>query len=468
VSAPALRLVGRGDVAGAGDLALAWRAATTAFAAVADGDAHVPPPVALELARAGGEVHVKGAWLRGRSTWTVKLATSAPGAGGGGLVVCGSALDGRPLAVLDDGGRLTDLRTAAAGALATDLLARGDATRLAVLGAGVQARLHVAALLAVRPITAVTVWARRPEAAAALAAALTEAHGLAVTVAPTPAAAVAAADTVVCATPSRAPLLRAADVRPGTHVTALGSDAPGKRELGGDLVAVAAVVVADDVAQARALGELQDAAARRTATLGELMLGAAEGRGGAQEITVADLTGLGAQDAALAERVLARLGLVVPGAPAAPAPALRPATAADLPALRRLARRAYSRYVARIGARPGPMDADRAAAVAAGRVHVVGGDSPAAAVVLAPHADHLEVAEVTVDPAAQGTALGRRLLAHAEAVARDAGLAEVRLHTNARMAENLALYDRLGFTVERRARRDGFERVFLRKPLTAG
>jgi ribosomal protein S18 acetylase RimI-like enzyme len=198
------------------------------------------------------------------------------------------------------------------------------------------------------------------------------------------------------------------------------------------------------------------------------MLGAAEGRGGAQEITVADLTGLGAQDAALAERVLARLGLVVPGAPAAPAPALRPATAADLPALRRLARRAYSRYVARIGARPGPMDADRAAAVAAGRVHVVGGDPPAAAVVLAPHADHLEVAEVTVDPAAQGTALGRRLLAHAEAVARDAGLAEVRLHTNARMAENLALYDRLGFTVERRARRDGFERVFLRKPLTAG
>jgi ribosomal protein S18 acetylase RimI-like enzyme len=251
-------------------------------------------------------------------------------------------------------------------------------------------------------------------------------------------------------------------------VTALGSDAPGKRELAGDLVGVAAVVVADDVAQARVLGELQDAAARRTATLGELLLGAAEGRGAAEEVTIADLTGLGAQDAALAERVLARLGIAVPGAPPPPAPVVRPATAADLPALRRLARRAYGRYVARLGARPGPMDADRAAAVAAGRVHVAGGDPLAAALVLAPHADHLEVAEVTVDPAVQGTALGRRLLAHAEAVARDAGLADVRLHTHARMVENLALYDRLGFAVERRARRDGVDRVFLRKPLPAG
>jgi ornithine cyclodeaminase len=469
MSADGLRIVGPAEVAAVADLALAWRASTGAFAAVADGAATVPSPMALEMPDAEGEVHVKGAWLRGRPTWTVKVATGfygGAGPSGGGLAVCGSARDGRLLAVLDDRGLLTDLRTAAAGALATDLLARADATRLAVLGAGTQARLHVAALLAVRPLSAVTVWARRPEAAAGLARALAEAHGLATEVASSPAAAVADADTVICATPSRAPLLDLADVRPGTHVTALGSDAPGKRELSSRLVAGAAVVVADDLAQARALGELQHAAPRRTATLGALLLGDAGGRTAEADVTLADLTGIGAQDAALAERVLARLGLLASGAPASSA-AIRPARADDLPALRRLARRAYARYVARIGARPGPMDAERGPAVAEGRVHVVDGPPLLGAIVLAPYADHLEVTEVTVDPAVQGAGLGRRLLAHAEGVAARAGLAQVRLDTNARMAESLALYGRLGYATGHRARRDGLERVFLHKAIGA-
>jgi ornithine cyclodeaminase len=368
MSADGLRIVGPAEVAAVADLALAWRASTGAFAAVADGAATVPSPMALELPDAEGEVHVKGAWLRGRPTWTVKVATGfygGAGPSGGGLAVCGSARDGRLLAVLDDRGLLTDLRTAAAGALATDLLARADATRLAVLGAGTQARLHVAALLAVRPLSAVTVWARRPEAAAGLARALAEAHGLATEVASSPAAAVADADTVICATPSRAPLLDLADVRPGTHVTALGSDAPGKRELSSRLVPAprwSSPTTSPRPARSASSSMRRRAGRRRSARCSSAPPRAAAGRAGD---TVADLSGhRGPQDrrAGRAESSPA-WGIAEPGPrPAPPPPALRPATGRrPTRALRRLARRAYSRYVARIGApAPGRWTPDRA------------------------------------------------------------------------------------------------------------
>ncbi len=123
---------------------------------------------------AAGDVHVKSAWLAGHAIFTVKVAswfaaraTQGRPAGSGHIAVH-SASTGDLIAVLQDEHYLTDSRTAAAGAIATRLLARPDATRLAVLGTGVQGRLQVAAACAVRPIDTVVIWGRSGLAAGAM------------------------------------------------------------------------------------------------------------------------------------------------------------------------------------------------------------------------------------------------------------------------------------------------------------
>ena len=145
---------------------------------------------------------------------------------------------------------------------------------------------------------------------------------------------------------------------------------------------------------------------------------------------------------------------------------LRDATPADREAVERVVEAAYGGYVELIGRRPAPMDADYAALIRAGRVTVAErGGEVAGVLVLIPMEDHLLVENVAVDPAAQRTGLGRRLMAHAEAEARALGLAELRLYTNELMAENVAWYPRLGYRETERRAESGFSRVFFAKRL---
>jgi len=212
---------------------------------------------------------------------------------------------GRPRALVA-GNNLTALRTAAAAAAAAGKLARPDARRVAMLGAGRQALFQLEALRCVRPIEAVTGWSRDPDRAAAFGRAV-ERLGLAFTAAASPGAAARGADIVVTVTPSTQPLLALADVAPGTHVNAMGSDTQGKRELAADLMA-AARVWADDPRQASAIGECQhlpDPGGVRA--LGEALAGG-EGRLGDDEITVFDGTGLALQDLAAASQIIAAAG----------------------------------------------------------------------------------------------------------------------------------------------------------------
>ncbi|MGG8409598.1 GNAT family N-acetyltransferase [Streptomyces sp. 12297] len=143
----------------------------------------------------------------------------------------------------------------------------------------------------------------------------------------------------------------------------------------------------------------------------------------------------------------------------------RPATAADLPAVRDVTDAAYVHYVERIGIRPAPMDADHAAGIAAGHVFVTG-DPVAGLVVLVPAADHLFLDSVAVHPAAHGTGLGRHLLAFAETRARALGLPEIRLYTNALMWENQRIYPRFGYEVTERRVDGPYDRIHYRKRLT--
>ncbi|MFE4620776.1 MULTISPECIES: GNAT family N-acetyltransferase [Streptomyces] len=144
----------------------------------------------------------------------------------------------------------------------------------------------------------------------------------------------------------------------------------------------------------------------------------------------------------------------------------RPALPSDVPAVKAVTDAAFHHYIDRIGLVPAPMESDHAANVAAGRVFVVG-DPVAGLVVVIPEVDHLYLDEVAVHPDAQGTGLGRVLMEWVEARARQLGLPEVRLLTNAMMWENQKLYERYGYeVVERRA--DGpYDRIHYRKVLNS-
>jgi GNAT superfamily N-acetyltransferase len=149
---------------------------------------------------------------------------------------------------------------------------------------------------------------------------------------------------------------------------------------------------------------------------------------------------------------------------------VRPARPDEADAVRALVESAFARHVEAVGRRPAPMDDDHAARIAAGEQYV--GDAPdgdglASSIVLVDEADHLVVNNVAVAPAWQGHGLGRALLEFAEAQALRRGFSEIRLHTNAAMADNIAMYPKLGFTEAGRETQHGFHRVLFVKRLAA-
>jgi ornithine cyclodeaminase/alanine dehydrogenase-like protein (mu-crystallin family) len=300
------------------------------FAALSSGDAQLPAVMSFEFPDADGEAHVKGAHLRGSPYYVVKVASGFyqnPSKGlpvGAGLVLAFGADSGRPEALLLDNGLLTDMRTGAAGAVAARYLARRELAKVAVIGAGIQARCQLRALRCVRVLPPISLWSRSHDRAEQMASEMGAELGTEFHVAATTEDAVTGADLVITVTPSRAPVVRGEWLSPGAHVTAIGSDMPEKRELDAGVFRRADVVVADRIAQCIQTGELHHALADRAITpddiageLGDVVLGKVAGRSGDDQITVCDLTGVGVQDAAAASVVLqaaaaANLGTELP------------------------------------------------------------------------------------------------------------------------------------------------------------
>jgi ornithine cyclodeaminase len=311
-----IRTLTEAEIRGLIGPAEALAAVREAFIAFARGKATLPGVIGLELPEQEGEAHIKGAWLHGEPYWSIKAATGFYGNAALGLPVLGglslvfSATTGFLDTLLLDNGYLTELRTGAAGALAADLLAKREIAQALIVGAGGQARYQLEALLGVRRPERVVVYARRSEAASAYAVEMRNRLGVEVIVAPDLRHAVATSDLIVTTTPSRAPLIQAEWMQPGTHITAMGSDFPEKQELAVDVLARADLVVADHPPQAATQGELHHAIAGERlriediVALGDIAAGRAPGRVGDEQITVADLTGLGIQDAALANAVV--------------------------------------------------------------------------------------------------------------------------------------------------------------------
>src|SRR5438874_4725523 len=201
---------------------------------------------------------------------------------------------GEPLAVMD-GRLITEMRTAAASAVATQRLARPDAAVLGILGSGVQATSHLAALRHVRSFKEVRVWSPRN------APAFAERHG--VKAVPSAADAVRGADVVVVAASSTTPILQGRWLSPGTHVNAIGATRPDWRELDDDLVTTAPIFVDSREAALRESGDV--IAARSEVTeIGAVVAGTASGRRNAQEITLFKSVGVAVEDVAAAALVL--------------------------------------------------------------------------------------------------------------------------------------------------------------------
>jgi ectoine utilization protein EutC len=283
-----------------------------AFTALAAGRVVMPPILHMDLPEAHGEVDVdvKTAYVSGLPSFALKISPGFfdnPTLGLpslSGMMMLLSASTGRLEALHLDNGYLTDVRTAAAGAVAARHLARADARVAGVIGAGVQARLQMAALSKVRPLERVLVWARDGGKADACADDLARRLDLDAIAVSSVERLVLEADVVVTATPAREPLVVADWLHPGLHVTAIGADAPGKNELHPAVLERADLVVCDSRAQCARLGELHHALEHglepATIELGEITGGARPGRTSPDQITVCDLTGTGVQDTAIA------------------------------------------------------------------------------------------------------------------------------------------------------------------------
>ena len=284
-----------------------------AFLALATKPVAMPPILRLDIPEHHGEVDVKTAYVPGLDGFAIKISPGFfdnPKIGlpsVNGLMVLLSTRTGLVEAMLLDNGYLTDVRTAAAGAVAAKHLSRPDASVAAVFGAGVQAALQLEALTLVRPIREARLWARDPDRAAATAARLTDRLGIPVRAVAEGRAAVEGADIVVTTTPAASPILFADWLAPGQHVTAMGSDAEHKNELDPAVLARADLYVADSLKQVRRLGELHHAMAAGAVAadqafpeLGAVIAGQAPGRASPDQITVCDLTGTGVQDTAIA------------------------------------------------------------------------------------------------------------------------------------------------------------------------
>jgi ornithine cyclodeaminase len=301
-----MRVVGSDEIRRAIGLPESIEAMRDAVIAQSRGECDTPMPMHLDLsAGGGGEVHIKSSYRRGGRHFALKMAGSYVERPYGAILLV-SVEDGETLTYFDDGGHLTDLRTAAVSAMVARELGRTDSS-LGILGTGVQARLQARLHAEILRLERVTVWGRSPDRLAACVRELSVSLGVRAVAAESPAEVASAARLIVTTTASREPLLSAANVLPGTHISAVGSDTPGKQELDPEILRRASLLLVDSLPQCRKLGELQHAPAEasRAVEIGAFCASPVPfDRAG---ITVADFTGLGAEDLFIAEACHARL-----------------------------------------------------------------------------------------------------------------------------------------------------------------
>jgi ornithine cyclodeaminase len=284
------------------------------FVAYSQGRAVVPPVGELVFDDPPGDVHIKYGYIKDGDVYVIKIASgfydnSKLGLpSGDGLMLVFDRRTGVLDAILLDEGYLTNVRTAVAGAVVAKAMAPRNVRTVGIVGAGVQGRMQLEWLRRVRRFDEAVVWGLDEEELAAYRRDMAP-TGLRVRTTLRAEDVAAAADLIVTCTPSTRPLLEAAWIRPGTHITAVGSDTAAKQELDPLILARADRVVVDSLGQSELRGEVYRAVAAgvlsrdRLVELGRVIEDPRLGRAADSEVTVADLTGVAVQDIQISQAV---------------------------------------------------------------------------------------------------------------------------------------------------------------------
>jgi ornithine cyclodeaminase len=285
-----------------------------AFVTYSQKRATVPPVVQLDVPENRGEIHIKAGHIHGASEYVIKIAAGfydnpkrkLPV--GSGLMMVFDSVTGFPQAILLDNGFLTELRTAAAGAVAAKYMATKNVEQVGILGAGVQGRFQLEALACVRHFQRVRIYDHHSANIEKYLSEMQGKFGAQIEAASTPEEAARGSNVLITATPSRKPLVLGEWIHQGTHITAMGSDSPDKQELDTSVLARADRIIADSIVQCVIQGEIHHAVKVGIlkdldvdGELGDVISGTVPGRLNDEEITICDLTGVGVQDAAIAK-----------------------------------------------------------------------------------------------------------------------------------------------------------------------
>jgi ornithine cyclodeaminase len=284
------------------------------FVAYSKGQVVVPPVGELSFTLPPGDTHIKYGYIIDNDQFVVKIASGFydnPQLGlpsNSGLMLVFSQKTGQLETILLDDGYLTDVRTAVAGQIVAKYLAPSEVSRIGILGSGIQARMQVMYLQEITPCKELVVWGRNADSLARYKDDMSKLGFFVETTSDVQSVA-EACNLIITATPSQEPLLRADQVQPGTHITAMGADTPAKQELDSALFQKADLVVADSIVQCQERGDISRALRagllepERIVELGTIICGERWGRTSDEQLSIADLTGVAIQDIQIAKAV---------------------------------------------------------------------------------------------------------------------------------------------------------------------
>ncbi len=283
-----------------------------AFKSLSKGKTVMPPIMRIDIEKYHGESDIKAAYVEGLDSFAIKIASGFfdnPKLGlpsSNGLMVLLDSETGVIKSVLLDEGYLTDTRTAIAGAIAAKYLSNQDASNLGIIGAGIQARLQLKAILLVRKINKINLWARDKVKVDEFIDSLKDLK-IDINISESCKELASSSDIILTTTPSKKPLLEFDWIKKGTHITAMGSDAEQKNELHPAMIKLCDKYIPDNQPQTTILGELHHAIKENLISpdhkfddLGSIIIDPSLGRKNKEDITICDLTGTGVQDTAIA------------------------------------------------------------------------------------------------------------------------------------------------------------------------
>ena len=284
-----------------------------AFKSLALGKTTMPPILRLDIEKYHGESDVKAAYIDGLDSYAIKVASgffNNPNLGlpsSNGLMILLDSKTGMLKSVLLDKGYLTDVRTAIAGAIAAKHLSNPESSNVGIIGAGIQAKMQLEALLLVRNIKTAYIWSRDSKKTNTFVKNIKDKINIKIIACESPEQTVNLSEILITCTPSKSPIIKSEWLKKGLHITAMGSDAEMKNELDPKIIKDCDYYIPDSQSQTSILGELNHAikaglvsTEKKYNELGSVIINSNLGRRNINDVTVADLTGTGVQDTAIA------------------------------------------------------------------------------------------------------------------------------------------------------------------------